>query len=61
LSEEIDVGNKSSLQNNWNIGSVEKLNWVWLSEPSHFSTAETQFNSESLEVNDNKDNNDCTE
>ena len=37
LSEEVDIRNESGLQNNWNVGSVEKLDWVWLLESSHFS------------------------
>lgn len=57
LREEVDVGHKSSLENNWNVGSVEQLNWVWLLESSHLSARQTELNSESLEVdNDHHDN-----
>jgi hypothetical protein len=37
LSEEVDVGNESGLQDDWDVRSVEKLDWVWLLESSHFS------------------------
>lgn len=38
LSEEVNVWNESSLKDNWNVWSVEKFDWVWLLESSHFST-----------------------
>jgi len=61
LGEEVNIGNESSLQNNWNVRSVEQLNWIWLSETSHLSGTKTKLNTESLEVNDDKDDDDGTE
>jgi len=58
LGKEVDVGDESGLEDDWNIGSIEQLDWVWLSETSHLSAAQAEFNSEALEVNDNKDDND---
>jgi hypothetical protein len=48
LGEEVDVGNESSLEDDWNVGSVEKFDWVWLSETSHLFAAQRKFNSEAL-------------
>ena len=50
LSEEIDVGNEGTLQDDWNVRCVEKLDGVWLSEASHLSAAETKFDSEALYI-----------
>jgi len=61
LGEEVNIGNESSLQNNWNVRSVEQLDWKWLSETSHLSGTKTKLNTESLEVNDDKDDDDGTE
>jgi len=61
LGEEINVGNESCLQNDWDVGSVEQLDWIWLSESSHLSGTKAKLNTETLEVNDNKDNDDSTE
>jgi len=61
LGEEVNIGNESSLQNNWNVRSVEQLDWIWLSETSHLSGTKTKLNTESLEVNDDKDDDDGTE
>jgi len=61
LGEEIDVANESSLKDNWNVRGVEKLDWVWLLEASHFLAAQRKLNSEALEVNDNECDNDCGE
>ena len=40
LGEEVDVRDESSLQDDWNVGGVEQLDWVWLSESSHLSATE---------------------
>ena len=48
LGEEVNVGNKSGLENNWNVGGIEQLDWVWLSETSHLSATEGKLNSEAL-------------
>jgi len=61
LGEEINIGNESGLQNDWNVGSVEQLNWIWLSETSHLLGTKTELNTESLEVNDDKNDDDSTE
>ena len=50
LGEEVNVGNESCLQNNWNVGSVEQLDWIWLSETSHLSGTETELNTETLKI-----------
>ena len=48
MGEEINIGNESSLQNNWDVGSVEQLDWIWLSETSHLSGTKTKLNTETL-------------
>lgn len=48
LGEEVNVGNESGLQNNWDVGGVEQLDWIWLSETSHLSGTEAELNTESL-------------
>jgi len=40
LGEEVDVRDESSLQDDWDVGGVEQLDWVWLSESSHLSATE---------------------
>lgn len=37
LGEEVDVLDESTLENDWDVGSVEQLDWIWLSETSHLS------------------------
>jgi hypothetical protein len=51
LGEEVNVGDEGCLKDNWNVGGVEQLDWIWLLETSHLSTGETELNSETLEVN----------
>ena len=51
LGEEVDVRDESTLKDDGDVGSVEKLDRVWLSETSHLSAAQTQFNSETLYSN----------
>jgi hypothetical protein len=46
------------LKDDWNVGGVEKLDWVWLLETSHLSAAKAEFDSPSLEVDDDEHNND---
>ena len=38
LGEEVDVADECSLQNDWDVRSVEKLNWEWLLEASLLSS-----------------------
>lgn len=45
------------MEDNWDVGSIEKLDGVWLSVTSHLSAAQADFNSEALEVNDYACNN----
>lgn len=59
LGEEVDVGDKSSLENDWDVGGVEKLDGVWLSETSHLLAAQGELDSEALEVDDDEHDNDC--
>lgn len=49
------------MENNWNVGGIEKLDWVWLSETSDLSAAEGELNSESLEIDDDEHHNDSGE
>lgn len=49
LGKEVDIGDEGALEDDGNVGGVEELNWVWLSESSHLSAAQTQFDSESLQ------------
>ena len=37
LREEIHVGDKSGLQNDWNVRRIEQLDGIWLLETSHLS------------------------
>jgi hypothetical protein len=53
LSEEINIGNEGALEDNWDVGSVEELDGVWLSETSHFAAAQAQLNAESLKARSN--------
>ena len=48
LGEEIDVAHEGSLEDDWNVGGVEKLDWIWLSETSHLLGTKTELNTESL-------------
>lgn len=48
LGEEIQVGDESSLENNWNVRGVEELDWVWLSVTSHLSRTDLKLYSEAL-------------
>jgi len=59
LGEEVDVGHEGTLQYDWDVRGVEQLNWVWLSETSHLSAAQTQFNAETLEVDDYQGHDEC--
>lgn len=57
LCEEVNIGDKCSLEDNWNVGGIEKSDWIWLSETSHLSATELELDSETLEVDDDKDDN----
>jgi hypothetical protein len=53
--EEVEVGNESTLENNWDVGSVEELDRVRYLVASDLSVTESKFNTESLEINDNEE------
>jgi len=61
LSEKVNVGHESGLEDDWNVGGVEQLDWVRLSESSHLLGAQRKLNSESLEVDDDQSDNDSSE
>jgi hypothetical protein len=61
LGEEINVRDESTLENDWNVGRVEKLDWIWLSETSHLSATQTKFNSETLEVDYHHSHDHCSD
>ena len=48
LGEEVQVGDEGSLEDDWNIGGVEKLDWEWLGKSTNLSVSQGQFNTESL-------------
>jgi hypothetical protein len=58
LRNEIHVGNQGSLQNNGNIRGVEEFDGIRSYMPSNFSIFERKVDSESLEVNHHKINED---
>ena len=60
LCEEVDVGNESSLKDDWDVRSIEQFDWVWLLETSHLSAGQAELNSESLEVDDDHHDNCCS-
>jgi len=48
LREEVQVGDKGSLQNDWNVAGVEKLYGVGLFIALHLAGSNRQFNTETL-------------
>jgi hypothetical protein len=48
LREEVEVRDEGSLEDDGNVGSVEKLDWVWLLVSLHSSAAYCELNSETL-------------
>jgi len=56
LREEIEIRNKGSLQDNRDIRSVEQFNRVGSSVTSDFHVFDGEFNSESLEIDNNEEN-----
>lgn len=50
LGEEVDIGNESGLEDNWNVRGIEKSDWIWLSESSHLSATELKLDSETLYI-----------
>lgn len=50
-----EVRNKGSLKNDWDVGSVEQLDWVWLGLALNSVALDSKINSESLEENDDEE------
>ena len=48
LWEEVQVGDESSLEDDWDVGGVEKLDWEWSGVASDTSRLQGQLNTESL-------------
>ena len=49
LRDEEQVGDEGSLKNDGDVGSVEQLDWVWLSLALNSVALDSKINSESLE------------
>lgn len=56
LREEVEILDDSSLEDDGESRGVEELNLVRLDNPSDLSVDQTDFNSESLEVNNEESN-----
>lgn len=54
LGEEVKVGDKGSLEDNRDVGGVEKLHGVGSLVPSNTSGGQLELNAETLEVDDNE-------
>jgi len=50
LGEEVEVRHESSLKDDWDIRSIEQLNWVGLFESFYLPGRNSQFYSESLQI-----------
>ena len=48
LRQEVQVGDESSLQNDWDVGGVEQLDWVRVGLTSLSLALQCQFDSEAL-------------
>ena len=48
LGEEVEIGDKGGLENDWDVGGVEELDWVGLLVASNFLTLDGDIDSESL-------------
>jgi len=57
--EEVEVGDKGTLENDGDVRGVEELDGVRYLVASHLSVAQSKFNAESLEINDNEEDNHC--
>jgi hypothetical protein len=56
LREEIKIGNEGGLQNNGDIRSVEQFNGIGSSMSSDLHVLDGEFDSESLEIDNNEEN-----
>ena len=48
LTEEVEIGDECSLEDDWNVGGVKQLDWVGSLVASDFSAGKLKFNSETL-------------
>lgn len=58
LGEEVEIGHEGCLENDGDVGSVEELDWVRGGIPANSLRNKLQFNSHTLEVDDDKNDND---
>lgn len=61
LREEVEVRNKRSLQNNWHVGRVEKLDWVASKLTAVTLIFDLKIHTPSLEINDDNKHEHCSE
>lgn len=61
LRDEEQVGDEGSLENDGDVGSVEQLDWVWLSLALNSVALDSKINSESLEEDDDEEYEDSGE
>ena len=48
LGEEVEVGHEGGLQNYWDVGGIEKLDWIGIGLTSLSFALQLQLNSEAL-------------
>ena len=48
--EEVQQMHKSKFKNDWDIGSVEQFDWIWLLNSSYFSGTNQKLYSEALDI-----------
>lgn len=58
LREEVEVGDECSLQDDGDVRGIEQLDGVRHFVTTHLSVSESQFDAESLEVDNDKEHND---
>jgi len=58
LGEEVKVGDEGGLQDDWDVGGVEKFDWEWLGDTTHLSILQSKFDTETLEIDNDKDDED---
>lgn len=58
LGEEVEVGDESSLEDDGDVRSIEQLDGERHFVTTHLSVSESQFNAESLEIDNDKEYND---
>lgn len=60
LRNEVEIGHKSGLENDWHVGGVEELDRVRALLATSVLGPDREHNSESLEVHDNEENQHCS-